>query len=110
MTNRMKSGPVRIGELIGAILEKADKDKHRPESIEAVASWQQIAGPRLARFSRAVSLRDGKLFVEVRSPAWKQELLLQKRKIVKKINSSFGKNIVSDMVINVRDFIYVDGK
>jgi len=65
---------------------------------------------KLARESRAVSIRNGKLFVEVKSPVWKQELLLQKRNIIRKTNRRLGKDIVSEMVINVRDFIYVAGK
>jgi predicted nucleic acid-binding Zn ribbon protein len=110
MATRGKSGPVRIGELIGPILKQAEKDQHRPEALEAVASWPETVGHKLTRVSRAVSLRHGKLFVEVKAPVWKQELLLQKRNILRKINRRLGKNIVSDLVINVRDFIHVQGK
>jgi hypothetical protein len=105
-----KSGPVRIGELIGPILKHAESGRHRPEALEAVASWPEMVSGKLARESRAVSIRNGKLIVEVKSPVWKQELLLQKRNIIRKTNRRLGKDIVSEMVINVRDFIYVEGK
>lgn len=105
MTSRGKSSPVRIGDLIGPILKQAESDRRRPEALEVVTSWPEMVNAKLARASRAVSLRDGKLFVEVKSPVWKQELLLQRRNIIRKINRRLGKDIVSDMVINVRDYI-----
>ena len=110
MNIRVKSDPIRIGELIGPILKQAESGQHRPEALEVVASWPEIVSAKLARESRAVSIRDGKLFVEVKSPAWKQEILLQRRNIIRKINRRLGKDIVSDMVINVREFIYVAGE
>ncbi len=110
ITSRGRSGPVRIGELIGPILKQAESLPRRPEALEVITSWPEMVSGKLARKSRAVSLRDGKLFVEVKSPAWKQELILQKRNIIRKINRKLGKDILSDMVINVRDFIYVAGK
>ncbi|MBW1696428.1 MAG: DUF721 domain-containing protein [Deltaproteobacteria bacterium] len=110
MNTRGKSGPVRIGKLIGPVLKQAERGQRRPEALGAVSSWSGTVGPKIAKVSRAVRLTDGKLFVEVKAPAWKQELLLKKRNILKKINQRLGKNIVSDMVINVRDFINVQGK
>lgn len=100
-----KNDPERIKNLLGTVLEKAvGKKPHRPESVAAVAAWPEIAGQRLAAVSRAVSLTDGKLIVEVTAPAWKQELLLVKRKLLKELNERMGASLAGDMVINVRDY------
>ena len=105
MKGRKENDPARLSELIGPVLETAaGKKPRRPESMAAVAAWPEIAGQRLAAVSRAVSLTDGKLIVEVAAPAWKQELLLVKRKLLKDLNERMGASLAGDMVINVRDY------
>ena len=100
-----KHNPERIKDLLGTVLDKAaGKQPHRPESMAAVAAWPEIAGQRLAAVSRAVSLTDGKLIVAVTEPAWKQELLLVKKKLLKSLNERMGTSLAGDMVINVRDY------
>ena len=100
-----KKGPEKIGRLLGEVLnEAAGERERRPESLAAVAAWPGLAGKRLAAVSRAVELRDGKLFVEVKAPVWKQELLLQKRNLIRKINDRLGNGLASDIVINVREY------
>ena len=109
MNSRLNHGPERIGGLLGRVLEEAGGAvAHAPEALAVVSAWPGIVGPRLGRFSRAVSLTGGKLFVEVTSPSWKQELGLQKRSIVRKINSQMGNKLVADLILNVRDFRNVE--
>jgi len=103
-----KNGPVRIGKLVGSVLKRAEGKVRRPEALAVVALWPEIVGGNLVRTTRAVKLSHGKLFVEVKSPAWKQELLPQRRNIIRRINKKMGKDVVADMVINVRDFINVE--
>lgn len=104
-----KSGPVRVGNLIHSILNEAQgSGGHRPEAVAVVAAWPGIVGGRLAGGTRAVSLDGGRLFVEVRSPVWKQEILLQKRQLIHLINSRMGQDLVADLVINVRDYLNVE--
>jgi predicted nucleic acid-binding Zn ribbon protein len=64
-----------------------------------------VVGEKLASHSRAVSLRSGKLQVEVRSPVWKQELMLSRRTIVSNMNRQLGERLVADIVFTVRDWI-----
>jgi len=100
-----KQDPERIRNLLGVVLDKAAGSREpRPECVAAVAAWPRIVGPRLAAVTRAVSLEDGKLIVEASAPAWKQELLLIKRKVLKELNECMGTSLAGDMVINVRDY------
>lgn len=100
---KQEKGPERVGRLLEQVLGQAGP-LPRPESLAAVSCWPRVAGARLARVSRAVSLRDGRLFVEVRSPAWKQELLLVKRQLIRTLNQTLGQDLVSEMILTVRDF------
>ncbi|MBN2289288.1 MAG: DUF721 domain-containing protein [Candidatus Glassbacteria bacterium] len=103
--NRNK--PSRIGELIEGVLEELEEETpYRPEAVATVAAWPTVVKGCISKFSRAVSLRDGRLIVEVAEPAWKQELLLNKKKIIRRLNQCMGAPLVGDMVIKVRDFIH----
>ncbi len=98
--------PEKIATLIGKVLEAATGGAPPPpESIAAITRWSQAAGERLAGHSRAVSLRAGKLYVEVRSPVWKQELILSRRTIIANMNRLLGERLVADIVFTVRDWI-----
>ncbi|MCE5271462.1 DUF721 domain-containing protein [bacterium] len=100
-----KKEPERIRNILGSVLDKASGSReHRPESVAAVAAWPSLVGPRLAAVTRAVSLEDGRLIVEASAPAWKQELLLVKHKLLKALNERMGASLAGDMVINVRDY------
>ena len=98
--------PQRINSLIGKVLEAATGGSPPPpESIAAITLWKKAVDDRLAANSRAVCLRAGKLHVEVRSPLWKQELMLSRRTIISNMNRLLGERLVADIVFTVREWI-----
>jgi hypothetical protein len=106
LAGKRKPQPERIAGLIGKVLEEATGGTPPPpESIAAIENWNKVVGGKPAVNSRAVSLRSGKLQVEVRSPVWKQELMLQRRKIIANMNRLLGDRLVADIVFTVRDWI-----
>ena len=67
------------------------------EGWRAVSDWPAVAGPRLARHTRAVSFRDGTLAVEVEGSAWMHELGFLKRDLVRNLNRHLGTDVVRDV-------------
>ncbi len=63
----------------------------------AVAEWDRVVGPDVARHARAVAYRDGVLQVEVEGSAWMQELGFLERVLVQKINRHLGRSVVRDV-------------
>jgi len=101
-----KQEPGRIGKLIDEVLDEIEGNTpYRPEAVATVSAWPVVVEGKLSRFSRAVSLRDGRLIVEVAEPAWKQELLLHKKKIIRMLNERMGAPLVGDIVFKVRNYI-----
>lgn len=67
----------------------------------AVQEWPEIAGPRLARRTRAVDFRDGTLVIEVEGSAWMQEVGYLKRELIRKIDARLGAGVVRDVRVTL---------
>lgn len=86
-----------IGDLIPAILEKLGLARGVKEH-EILERWPEIVGPKIAEVSSAERIRDGKLWVVVGHPAWRNELNFMKRELIEKINRELGETIVKDII------------
>jgi predicted nucleic acid-binding Zn ribbon protein len=86
-----------IGELIPALLRKLGLERGVKEH-EILGRWAEIVGPKIAEVSSAERIRDGKLWVAVNHPAWRNELNFMKAELIEKINRELGEAIVKDII------------
>ena len=63
----------------------------------ALELWPSVVGYRVAKNTSAESVERGILIVRTTTPAWRQELLFQKKEIIKAINKELKNNIVKDI-------------
>ena len=63
----------------------------------AVTLWPDVVGDTLAGRARAIRFADGRLFVEVESPIWAQELSFLKPRIVRQLTEALGREAVSSI-------------
>lgn len=68
------------------------------EEQQAVDRWPRVVGERVAAHARAVFFDGGKLFVECDSATWSQELHYMKPDILNRLDQSFGKPLVRDII------------
>lgn len=95
----------RVGDVLAKVLLETEKSAAHPRSsMEIVARWPDLVPKKLGKVSRAVTLRDGRLVVEVTEPVWKQEMLMQKKRLINSINRKIGKPAVGEIVFKVRKF------
>lgn len=64
---------------------------------QAVFMWEDVVGHSLAKVSKAVTCKDGTLFVEVKNSVWAAELSLLKRDIIGRLNRSLGRGTIKDI-------------
>ena len=69
------------------------------EEMEVIAQWPDVVGRQIASHTHAVSCEGGKLFVEVDSASWRQELFYMKVDILKRLNHGAGQEIVQDIIL-----------
>ena len=71
--------------MLERVLRRRGLDKQL-QYQKLVEDWPRVVGPGLARVTRARSVRNGILVVEVPSSAWAMELNLRRRQIMKRVN------------------------
>ncbi|MBC7186195.1 MAG: DUF721 domain-containing protein [Calditrichaeota bacterium] len=71
--------------------------ERRVKEQMAIALWPKAVGERIARVSTPVRIRDGILFVRVTSSTWRNELVLHKREILKRVNETVGRAVIEDI-------------
>lgn len=64
----------------------------------AVTSWPEVAGPVIARMTGEVSFRQGTLYIKILRPALRQDLMMGRIQLVRKINSHVGAQVVQNIV------------
>jgi predicted nucleic acid-binding Zn ribbon protein len=90
----------RVGQLLPHVLGEFGLDETL-RAAQAIEAWRRVVGDRLAGYGRAVSLRDGRLFVEAESPVWLQEIRFHQVRILKRLEAECGAGIVRELQLRL---------
>ena len=63
------------------------------------AAWETVMGPPVARVTRHVYFRDGVVYVSLYSSVIRNELMMQKDKIIQNLNNHIGAEIVKELIL-----------
>ena len=77
--------PTRVGDFLDSFLEHQGV-KEQVDRVSVLDEWAEAVGPKIAEVTRARSVAEGTLFVEVRSSAWLMELNMMKGRILARLN------------------------
>ena len=92
-----KSNEQTIGEAIRELLStyRLEGKLNQARIIEA---WEDVTGPMISKHTREMYIKGSKLFVEIDSPALKNELTYSKGRIVASLNEAVGQEVITDIV------------
>lgn len=79
------TGPVKVGDVLGGLLHQHGLE-HQIRRMAALEIWPEVAGEHIAAATRARSVEEGRLFVEVRSSGWLMELNMVKGELLERLN------------------------
>lgn len=85
-----------IGKVLEQVIANLGLTKKLSEQ-RAVVDWADIVGAKVAQHSKALRVDRGRLFVEVDSSVWAQELTLMKRRILREINARIGDRVINNI-------------
>ncbi len=91
----------RQAEMFGTLL----REFLRTEGVETplnehrlVAAWPEVMGQAIARYTGEVAVRGGVLYVQLKSPALRANLLMERTALVKRLNDHVGAQVIHDIV------------
>ncbi len=94
---KISLSPTRVGQILYNIFKSDAKTLLEMDKVRAIASWQQFVGKSIANFSKAKTISNGKLIVQVEDPVLRQELLFLKSDLLKKYQKAFPTLKITDI-------------
>ena len=63
-------------------------------------SWPEVAGEAASRYTESLRIYNQKLYVQLRSPALRSQLLMQRSQLVRQLNERVGSQVITDIFFN----------
>lgn len=96
-----RSNTQNIGSLVDQLLKELKIDQKLKE-VRLMNSWNELLGMNIARATTKLFIKNRVLFVYLKSPIVRKELMMLKSGILKKLNENAGEKIIDDIVFNVK--------
>lgn len=85
-----------IGELIAEYIHGSELEKPLLER-KVVELWPQVLGPAVAQLTGTMEVRNGMLFVHIRSAALRAQLFECRHDVVRKLNEAAHADVLKDI-------------
>ena len=85
-----------LEQFLNRLIKELGYEK-RLEYQRLLDSWPQVVGERIADVSRAERVQNGVMVVKVDSPVWRNELALEKERILKLLQEKTGSKALVDI-------------
>ena len=85
-----------LGDSLQDLFKNLGLDKKVGE-YRLLGSWSDIVGSEIAQVTSAERIDNLILFVRVQSGPWRNELIMRKGDILRKIRQEFGNQIINDI-------------
>lgn len=93
-----KRNDVSLGEAITGMVNELGL-RPKIDELDTISAWDHVAGGMIARHTRDIRLRSGRLYIKVDSAPLKQELSYRKEELVKSLNERLARSVVSEIVL-----------
>ncbi|MEO0102434.1 MAG: DUF721 domain-containing protein [candidate division WOR-3 bacterium] len=96
----MKSKKGKDFSLLSETIKEIIKNLGLDEEIvawQAVLHWKEIVGEKVAKYAKAVEVKEGVLYLSCFNPTWRTQLFLMKKEIINKANRVIGRELIKDM-------------
>lgn len=87
-----------LGSAIKDYLKEEKMDGKLAE-IEAVNLWESIIGKQIARATSSIYIKDGVLYVHLKSSIVRNELFMMRNEIMQAMNQAIGRRVVKAVIL-----------
>lgn len=92
-----RSNTQKLSDILKDYIKENKLDKKLNE-LDVVASWEKLLGPTVARYTESLRIQNGTLFVKTTSPALRNELIMMKEEIRRRLNEKAGQELILQIV------------
>ncbi len=85
-----------MDQLLEKLLKRVDPYKKIPEH-RVFLVWEECVGQTIANNAKPHDIDRGVLLVHVRTPAWSQQLSMNRAELKKKLNKKLGRSVIKDI-------------
>ncbi|MFZ4455766.1 MAG: DUF721 domain-containing protein [Bacteroidales bacterium] len=86
-----------IGEAISQFLKENKLDK-RFDETHLVSAWEAVLGKSVASYTKSLFIKNSVLYVQLNSSVLRQELQMNREKILFRLNEHVGREVISEIV------------
>lgn len=73
--------------------------KHKVQETRIISHWEEIVGQTIGRYTEDVFVRNRKLFIQMRNPAMRHEMMYSRDKLVRLVNDHLGEELIDEVII-----------
>ncbi|MBN8587644.1 MAG: DUF721 domain-containing protein [Rhodothermia bacterium] len=89
--------PKKLDAVLDSLIDKWGI-RERIETAKVIEAWANLAGPQINGVTEAVWFKNGRLFVHIISPAWRQELYMRRAEWLRRLNEELETGRVEEIV------------
>jgi predicted nucleic acid-binding Zn ribbon protein len=91
-----------VANSIGSIIQEWLRANNLEEKVREKSVpnyWVEIVGEAVASQAEVERIDKGKMFIRVESATWRNELMLRREEIRRKVNEHFGAEIIREVIV-----------
>jgi len=88
----------KLDSLLGEFL-RANNLLQGYSEYKLLKNWEPVLGKQVAKATKDLYIKDRKLFVKLHSSVVRNELVLMKEQIIRRLNEAAGSDVIQDMII-----------
>ncbi|MGD9930386.1 MAG: DUF721 domain-containing protein [Mangrovibacterium sp.] len=92
-----KSNTEKLGQVLRQYIEE-NKLQHKLSEVDIIASWEELMGKTVASYTEDLKISNGTLFVKTSSPLLRNELMMMKEEIRKRLNEKAGVELIRQII------------
>lgn len=89
--------PQRLGAILRGVID-GQGYRQGIDEARAVAAWETVVGPQINGVTDGLWVKEGKLFVRLRSAVWRHHLHLQREAWRTRLNAELGREVITEIV------------
>ena len=95
---KRKTNEQSLGDIIQDYLREIGWQQKLDE-IKIIIEWDKVLGPTLSKYTDEVFIKNKQLHIRLKSATLRQELSYQKSEVIKQLNDSVGKEVITDIIL-----------